>query len=211
LWSGTAASWVDLHPAGATSSEARGVSGSLQAGWANVGGVNHASLWSGTAASWVDLHPAGATRSEARAASGSQQAGFANVGGVNHASLWSGTAASWVDLHPAGATDSIAYGMSGSLQAGWANVGGVNHASLWSGTAASWVDLHAFLPAGFRSSEAYGISTDGINTYVSGLGFNTATNRNEALLWTQAVPEPGTAGLLCLGGILAVLRRRKAA
>ena len=61
-------------------------------------------------------------------------------------------------------------------------------ASLWSGTAASWVDLHAFLPAGFSESYARGISSDGVNTYISGYGYNTLTSRNEALLWTRPLP-----------------------
>jgi len=64
-------------------------------------------------------------------------------------------------------------------------------------------------PPEFSSSEAYGISNDGINIYVSGSGFNTPTGRNEALLWTQAVPEPGTSGLLCLGTILLAMQRRR--
>lgn len=62
LWSGTAASWVDLTPAGSMQSIAYAASGSQQAGFADVGGIDRASLWSSTADSWVDLHsflPAG--------------------------------------------------------------------------------------------------------------------------------------------------------
>jgi hypothetical protein len=55
LWSGTAASRVDLTPAAASSSLASGVWGSQQVGWANIGGTERASLWDGSAASWVDL------------------------------------------------------------------------------------------------------------------------------------------------------------
>ena len=168
-----------------------------------------ASLWSGTAASWVDLNPAGSTQSSAYAVSGGQQAGLATVGGAFHASLWSGTAASWVDLNPAGSTQSYAFGVSGGQQAGSALVGGVYRASLWSGTAVSWEDLSAFLPAGFTSSFAQGISSDGINTYVTGYGFNSLTGRNEALLWTQPIPVPGAAAILGLGGALAARRRRR--
>ncbi|MCC6970783.1 MAG: hypothetical protein IT434_11250, partial [Phycisphaerales bacterium] len=136
-----------------------------------------------------DLNPAGATASEAHAASSSQQAGYAVVGGQWHAGLWSGTADSWVDLNPAGATYSFATAASGSQQAGYAffvgDMGGYDHAGLWSGTADSWIDLHALLPAGFLDSHAQGISTDGINIYVSGYGLNTLTHRYEALLWTR--------------------------
>ncbi len=102
----THAQWTitNLHPAGATRSEARSVFGAQQVGAATVSGFGHAGLWNGTAASWVDLHPAGATISEARSTSGTQQVGYAIFGLLDHAVLWSGTAASYVDLHPAGST-----------------------------------------------------------------------------------------------------------
>ncbi|MFO0375605.1 MAG: GC-type dockerin domain-anchored protein [bacterium] len=201
LWSGTAASWVDLHPAGATESAAVAASGTQQAGYVVVDRVNRASLWSGTAASWVDLHPAGATQSSVYAASGGQQAGYVEVGGVTRASLWSGTAASWVDLHPADAGQSQVQAISGGQQAGTAWVGAVVSASLWSGTAASWVDLSMFLPAEFSSSQATGISSDGVNVYVTGYGLNWITGRTEALLWTRAIPGPAACNLADLTGI----------
>ena len=94
------------------------------------------------------------------------------------------------NLNPAGSLFSNAYAASGGQQAGYADVGGVIRASLWSGTAASWVDLHAFLPAGFSESRAQGISSDGVNTYIAGSGFNTLTSRNEALLWRRPLPPP---------------------
>ncbi len=145
---------VNLHPVGASSSGAWGVSGGQQVGYANVGGVNRASLWTGSSASWLLLSPAGSTASWGRGVSGGQQVGHATLGGINRASLWSGTAPSWVDLRPAGAGFSEASGVSGGQQVGWADVGGSYRASLWSGTAASWVDLH---PAGAIYSAAYGI------------------------------------------------------
>ncbi len=196
LWSGTAASWVDLTPAEAIGfSEAHGVEGGRQVGWVDVGGTGHASLWSGTAASWVDLSPAGATGpSFALGIGGGQQVGYAGVGGYDHASLWSGTAASWVDLAPAGSPNSRAFGVSGGQQVGYANPGASYvHASLWSGTAASWVDLHTFLPAEFTSSIAYGIWSDGVNTYVVGYGSNGFTSA--ALLWTQTLVDTDGDGL----------------
>lgn len=252
LWSGTAASLIDLHPAAASSSVAYAASGAQQAGFANFGGFTHASLWSGTAASWIDLHPAGAQSSVAYAVGGSQQAGSTNPGGsnsyaslwngtaaswvdlsqglpsavfgttgsqqvgyvqsfMNLASLWSGTAASWVDLSPVGSTGSVATAAAGSLQVGYVSLNSPLRASLWSGTAASWVNLHAFVPAEFSDSVAMGISLEGNTTYVCGRGFNTATGRDEALLWTLSVPEPSAAALLCLGGALAMPRWRKTA
>lgn len=63
-------------------------------------------------------------------------------------------------------------------------------------------------------SQATSITTDGIYTYVSGRALSIATGDYEAQLWIQpvnAVPEPGTAGLFCLGGILLALQRRRKA
>ena len=55
LWTGTAASWVDLHPEESTGpSFGFGVYDGLQVGRAEVG-HRRASLWRGTAESWVDL------------------------------------------------------------------------------------------------------------------------------------------------------------
>ena len=64
LWSGTAASQTDLHPASFTSSRITGLSTVFQAGdgWMNgdngtPGALHHGLLWQGTAASAVDLSP----------------------------------------------------------------------------------------------------------------------------------------------------------
>jgi hypothetical protein len=102
LWSGTAASAVDLNPSGFTYSYAYGISGGQQVGYGSphsvTGEYDHALLWSGTADSVVDLHPSGFTHSYAYGTSGSQQVGNGWNGTVNHALLWSGTAGSVVDL-----------------------------------------------------------------------------------------------------------------
>jgi hypothetical protein len=184
MWTGTAASGVDLSPTGMTESGILGTGGYYQVGFASVGsGPNHASLWTGsTAASWIDLHPIGATDSNARAAFGTtQQVGDATINGASHASLWTGTAASWVDLNPAGAIESIAYGTIGSEQVGYAWIGGSPRASLWSGTAASWVDLSAFLPPGYTDSYAFSITRDANGTYVIGQAGNSSST--VAVLW----------------------------
>ena len=89
LWSGTAASWVDLNPNGATTSEAWDVRGGQQVGRALVTGLGwHASVWSGSASSWLDLHaflPAGFVESQARAIW--SYGGFVYVGGSGVNSL----------------------------------------------------------------------------------------------------------------------------
>jgi len=55
IWSGAAASFVNLNPAGASSSEALATTGTQQAGIATIGGVIRAGIWSGTAGSWEAL------------------------------------------------------------------------------------------------------------------------------------------------------------
>lgn len=191
LWSGSAGTWVDLNippTAGYThSSEAYATDGHQQVGYlVAVGGIISASLWSGSAGSWVNLHPAGNISSWAYGVGGGQQVGVVRVPDTSsHAALWSGSAASWVDLHPAVALNSQAYGVSGGLQVGRVVIDGVIKASLWSGSAASRVDLHAFLPASFVSSEARSISTEGANTIIAGFGYNSLTQRSEAVIWTR--------------------------
>src|SRR3954462_1775168 len=69
LWTGTAASAVDLNPSpsGATMSQAYGVADGQQVGFSGgtATGNPHAILWTGTAASAVDLNPSGFTNSDA--------------------------------------------------------------------------------------------------------------------------------------------------
>jgi hypothetical protein len=152
LWSGTEASIVDLHPAGAQTSEARGVSDGQQAGYASVGGMGIAVLWNGTATSWRSLHPSGAAYSLATGVSHGKQAGFAIFRGVQHAGVWSGTSESWVDLNPAWATaGSAAEAILGNQQVGYAARGQVFHACIWNGSSASFVDIH---PSGNSGNSA---------------------------------------------------------
>ena len=107
LWSGTAASFVnlmpDVGPGPAQEGQVFGVAGGKQAGYVVPfpGSSPVASLWSGTADSWVNLNPAGSTWSSARGIGGDQQVGVARFGSdFNRAALWTGTAESYVDLHP---------------------------------------------------------------------------------------------------------------
>ncbi|MEN6426746.1 MAG: PEP-CTERM sorting domain-containing protein [Phycisphaerales bacterium] len=95
---------VILAPGGFPFSNALGVSGGQQVGWAHCSGRGrpHAMLWSGTAESYVDLNPSGFLESSATGISGGQQVGGGvgtATGGEWHALLWSGTAESYVDLN----------------------------------------------------------------------------------------------------------------
>jgi peptidoglycan/xylan/chitin deacetylase (PgdA/CDA1 family) len=189
LWSGTAGSYVDLHPIGFYDSFASGVSGGRQVG-AGRGIItqwnHHALLWNGTAESCVDLHPSGFLGSSVRAISGDEQVGVGELwGGVRHALLWRGTPESCVDLTPNGFEVAWANGVYDGQQVGmglklrWE---GPNHALLWSGTAESCVDLH---PSGFSSSWANDIS-EGQQV---GYGWGTPSSHDKhALLWS-GTPE----------------------
>jgi hypothetical protein len=150
IWSGSAASFVDLGTAVGTGAWARGLGSGQQCGVADNRGI----LWSGSASSWVDLTPAGANGSALYNMHGGHEVGWAFISSVPHASLWSGTPASWVDLQPPGAMDSAAQGVYAGQQVGYVNFVGQYHASLWNGTAASWVDLS---PLGSTSSRALAV------------------------------------------------------
>ncbi len=191
LWSGTAASWVDLNPAGSDFSAAWAVSGGQQAGSAVIDGLTHASLWSGTAASWVSLHPAGSTWSDVTAASGGQQVGSVKFGGLfDNASLWSGTAASWINLNPAGSIWSYATAVSGGQQVGFVMLA-TDHACLWSGTAASWIDLN---PAGASGSRAQAVSGGQQAGYATMSGVQRASLwRGTAASWVDLNPALSTS------------------
>jgi hypothetical protein len=102
LWRGSAASFVDLHPATASASAVVGASGGWQVGTGTFANHTHAALWTGTSNSFSDLHPSGATDSGANSISGTQVAGWATFDGTNtHAYLWSTTGPAGLDLHPA--------------------------------------------------------------------------------------------------------------
>lgn len=123
MWLGTAASAVDLNPAGYAASEAWATNGTQQGGWAYNSlptQSQHAALWSGTAASFVDLHPAAYSDSRITALTATQQVGEGWVGpmgfggSVRHALVWSGTPESVIDLNqflPAGYIHAVATGV----------------------------------------------------------------------------------------------------
>ena len=193
LWTGTAASAVDLNPtnlSGITYSEALGTNGIQQVGRGNAAGLNYANgdalLWAGTAASAVDLSTNTILYedSEAVATDGTNQVGYGDYsfGNAPHALLWSGTAASLVDLNTNlnGITETYAYGVGGTQQVGQGK-SIVNsdvvfqHALLWTGTATSAVDLN---PTGYTASGA--VATNG-NTQI---GWANNGANEDAMLWT---------------------------
>jgi hypothetical protein len=118
MWTGTAASCVDLSPVGTYDSDAHAVHGGQQAGVAFVGNFSHAGIWSGTAASWVDLHtflPASFINSEARdiwhSGNVTYVAGYGqdSTTGLREALLWMGPAPCPADYNGDGFVDGIDY------------------------------------------------------------------------------------------------------
>ncbi len=181
MWSGSAASFVDLNPARVAESRIYGCDLNQQAGYIMPvsPGFTHAAIWNGSAASVADLHPGdGFVSSLAFGTGGGQQVGYGvtipSAGGAGHALLWTGSTASMVDLHPAGYTFSAAYATNGSQQVGEADDSQFprhKHAVVWSGSAAV-VDLNQFLPAGFTDAQAMGIDASGnIAGYAGGHAF----------------------------------------
>jgi hypothetical protein len=144
LWSGTAASCIDLTPSGySMTSVAYGVSDGQQVGSAR----GHAALWSGTAESYVDLNPSGFRESLAYGVSNGQQVGWGwrdAIGSSEHALLWSGTAESYVDLStflPAAYSGSRAFGIDSAgniVGEAWGDTG-IAQAVLWQHEPGEWL------------------------------------------------------------------------
>jgi len=183
LWSGSAASAVDLNPFGYASSDANAIAGTRQAGEGVLTGGSqpHALLWNGTAASAVDLNPLNYEASSASGISTFTQvgSGFSSTltNSNTHALLWTGSAASAVDLNPTGFLSSRALGATSTNQIGQAKTAAnQTHAILWANTAASAVDLQ---PAGYGNT--FGTALSGNNQV--GYGSPTSGGNIHALLW----------------------------
>lgn len=99
LWRGSPESFVDLHPAGATSSMVQGMAPGVQVGNADFPGRTVGARWRGTAASFADLTPPYAVFSDLYATDGVYHVGNVIIGGVGHAGIWmTDTPTGFVDL-----------------------------------------------------------------------------------------------------------------
>ncbi len=150
-WTGSSASWQNLHPSGTGTlwSEGLGIGEStgapVIAGYTRLQPSEHASLWDAVTGVWTDLHPSGTgLASRLQGTDGVQHVGhvffIVNGFGVTRATLW--TSGGVVDLDPVGSTSSEASSVFAGKQAGMANIAAAVHAGMWSGSANSWVDLH---------------------------------------------------------------------
>jgi hypothetical protein len=153
IWSGSAATYIDLHTSagGAMDSWLNVTDGTTQGGY--LGFIHNfiATLWTGSPQSATSLHPQAATIvSSINDISGDEQVGHATIGSDLHAGLWRGSAASFVDLNPPGSTESQAFGTSGTEQVGFARFT-ERHAVIWQGSPSPVTDLH---PAGAIRSVA---------------------------------------------------------
>jgi hypothetical protein len=178
LWTGTSARPVILPlPPGAKGAGASAISSTQQggvAGFGNIGEVfeysasSHAILWNGANGRAVDLHPPTATESRILAMTDTYQAGEVNYCtkyDQRQAAIWFGSPDS---VRILAAPGSSVYGSSGPYQIGATTVAGQSHATMWNSSASSAIDLHALLPAGFVSSSAYHIWTDGDKIVIGG-------------------------------------------
>ena len=203
LWTGSAASAVDLTPfnLGYGAGRAWGTDGTQQVGigYRQIGPTAFtgpwAVIWSGTYASAVNLNPNGASVSEARAIAGGQQVGYAIFAARPQAILWRGTSASAVNLHPAGYSFSYINATNGIQQVGRSMVTvGLqdvhSHALVWSGTAAGVVDLNQFVPAGFTDAEATGIDAAGNIVGWASIGSQYTPANVHAVMWVPSVAAP---------------------
>ena len=210
MWSGSAASAVDLTPLGLGFGAGRSLAtdGVQQAGIGyQVIGVNafagpFAVVWSGTTDSAVNLNPPDSSTSQANGVSGGQQVGYGYV--PSRALLWTGSAESKVELHPEGYESSVANATNGVQQAGSGFIGDVStgavhsHALVWSGSAASAVDLNQFLPPGYTDAAATGIDAAGNVVGWASRGPSDVAANVHAVLWKPVAADAVFAQALSL-------------
>jgi hypothetical protein len=210
MWSGTAASAVDLTPLGLGfgAGRALGTDGVQQVGFGQqVLGTNsfsgpYAVLWAGSADSAVNLNPPDSGSSQANAVAGGQQVGFGYF--PHRALLWRGSVESVVELHPDGYSASEANATNGFEQAGSGFVGdaftqdGHSHALVWAGDAASVTDLNRFLPDGFTDAAATGINADGTVVGWASRGPSGDPANVHAVMWLPVASGAAFASTLSL-------------
>jgi hypothetical protein len=138
MWSGTAASAVDLTPSNVTNAYAYAAGGTTQAGCGVVAPATaqHALLWGGSASTMKDLNPSGYLNSCARAVQNGLIAGLGvDPSGVLHALLWGSGGKSMLDLNttlPSGytAAEALNFDPAGNIVGTVWSTGGI-HGAMW--------------------------------------------------------------------------------
>ncbi len=145
MWSGTAASFVDMAPPASADSVINGMSVDQQVGWARLavnGYQQHATLWRNTPESAIDLHPHPGGISLLYGTCGTAQVGYSSdsVTLGPHAGIWFGTGSSFIDLHqllPGAPEQSVALAVdefNGQfIVGGYASYSGHSEAFIWVG------------------------------------------------------------------------------
>jgi len=150
-----------------------------------------------------DLGTLGGTYSYANAINASGQVvGWASTGPEHHAFLYSDGAMQ--DLGTLGGIYSYAKAINASGQVvGWSTGLGPEHAFIYS--EGLMTDLNTFLPAnsGWTLLRANAINDSG---QIVGYGDSPYGDKRAYLL--TPIPEPATLGLMLLGGLAAVRRRK---
>lgn len=197
VWTGTAASGVDLTPtdlSGFTNTTAHGIGGTEIVGYGGGSATDgpyayDALLWSnGTPQSAVNLNPTqlGFTASQAIATDGNYQVGIAapQYGDLtsvdSQAMLWHGSAQSAINLTPANCIGATALGVADGQEVGQCYTIHLNQdAVLWEGSASTAVDLSPTDLTGFDITEA--LATNGMQQVGDGY---TSSDLLQALAWS---------------------------
>ncbi|MGA3068322.1 MAG: hypothetical protein ABSF29_15865 [Tepidisphaeraceae bacterium] len=175
LWTGTAASFVDLNPPEASYSEANANFGSFQGGLAVDNSDSYAADWNGSASLNTDLDTLG----QVLAMDGQNQVGYGGIpfGNAVNAAEWSGTAGSVTFLTTPQRKTSYAFGVSGTQVVGVIGPpGGLlpSEPVLWTGGSVIDLSVAGYAPHG----DAY--ATNGVSQVgVQG----TDSGEADAMLW----------------------------
>ena len=183
LWSGTAASAVNLNPPGIWASVAADTDGTYQVGstlFPVIGGGedSDAAMWQGTAASYINMSPPNSSRSYIAAIDHGIEVGSATINDVDYSGYWTGTDPNSFTPLPAPLNTSQAFDISGNEIVGDVDIS-EPHAYVWNISTHVNKDLN---PSGWDASTL--IATDG-SQYV-GIAFMNPDFHAHAGLWDAA-------------------------
>ena len=196
LWTGSAASVVDLSLGPAGIGYATATDGDQQVGVVSGGIGGDAALWSGTAASFVNLNPSGYDQSYAQGVFGDIQVGYGTQhGGGTNALLWHGTASSFTVLAVGAEAMGISRGQVVGLT-GNSRPGSLRDAAIWNlANPSTLIDV---APANTTASELFATNgTQQVGDYSTQAGVGTELPvDHHAAVWTgttatfQPLPVP---------------------